>query len=64
VEIYDDSHRSSTACMVRFGDGPKRTLAFKESMLTPQDSDADLECAGDKPRRCMVEVNPPNTTLN
>lgn len=59
VEVYDKSHQSSTACMIRFGNGPKHTLAFHESMLTPQDGDAYLECAGDKPRRCMLEVNPP-----
>jgi hypothetical protein len=59
VEVYDESHQSSTACMIRFGDGPKHTLAFNESMLAPQESEAYLECAGDKPRRCMVEVNPP-----
>ena len=59
VEVYDESHQSSTACMIRFGDGPKYTLRFNESMPTPQDSDAYLECAGDKPRRCKVVVNPP-----
>jgi hypothetical protein len=61
VELYDESHQSSTACMIRFGDGPKHTLAFKESMPAPQDSEAYLECAGDKPRRCEVVVNPPPT---
>jgi hypothetical protein len=59
VEVYDESHQSSTACMIRFGDGPKHTLAFNDSMPAPQDSDAYLECAGDKPRRCKVVVNPP-----
>jgi len=61
VEVYDESHQSSTACMIRFGSGPKHTLAFKESMPAPQDNEAYLECAGDKPRRCMVIVNPPPT---
>jgi hypothetical protein len=59
VEVYDESHQSSTACMIRLGDGPKHTLTFNESTPAPQDSDIYLECAGDKPRRCMVEVNPP-----
>ncbi|MGB2607066.1 MAG: hypothetical protein WBC78_25910 [Candidatus Sulfotelmatobacter sp.] len=59
VEVYDESHQSSTACMIRFGDGPKHTLAFNDSIPAPQDSDACLECAGDKPRRCKVVVNPP-----
>jgi len=58
VEVYDESHQSSTACMIRFGNGQKQTLAFKESMPVPQDSEAYLECAGDKPRRCKVIVNP------
>lgn len=59
VGVYDENHQSSTACVIRFGDGPKHTLAFNEAMPVPQDSEAYLECAGDKPRRCMVEVNPP-----
>lgn len=59
VEVYDETHQSSTACMIRFGDGPRHTLAFGQSISAPQDSDAYLECAGDKPRRCMVKVNPP-----
>jgi hypothetical protein len=58
VGVYDESH-SSTACIIRFGDGPQHTLEFNESMPAPQDSEAYLECAGDKPRRCKVEVNPP-----
>src|SRR5215469_3129536 len=61
VEVYDESHQSSTACVVRFGKAPKHTLAFQESMDVPEDSEAYLECAGDKPRRCMVIVNPPPT---
>jgi hypothetical protein len=61
VEVYDESRQSSTACVVRFGKGPKHTLALQESMDVPQDSEAYLECAGDKPRRCMVIVNPPPT---
>jgi hypothetical protein len=59
VEVYDESHQSSTACMIRFGGGPRHTLAFGQSISAPQDSDAYLECAGDKPRRCMGKVNPP-----
>ena len=59
VEVYDENHQASTACMIRFGEGPKHRLAFNESMPVPRDSDAYLECAGDKPRRCIVEVNPP-----
>ena len=58
VEVYDEN-QSSTACVIRFGDGPRHTLGFGKSILAPQDSDAYLECAGDKPRRCMVKVNPP-----
>ena len=56
VEVYDESHQSSTSCVIRFGDGPKHTLAFNESMPVPQDSEVYLECAGDKPRRCLVQV--------
>jgi hypothetical protein len=60
VGVYDETHQSSTACMIRFADGRKHTLlVLNESMSVLQDSEAYLECAGDKPRRCMVEVNPP-----
>jgi hypothetical protein len=61
VEVYDESYQSSTACMIRFGAGPQHTLAFKESTPAPQGGEAYLECAGDKPRRCRVMVNPPPT---
>jgi hypothetical protein len=61
VEVYDESHQTSTACVVQFTDGPKRTLAFDESMTAAQDGEALLECAGDKPGRCAVKVNPPTT---
>jgi len=62
VETYDpESQQPSTACVIRFGDGQKHTLAFKESVPVPQDSETYLECAGDKPRRCEVIVNPPPT---
>jgi hypothetical protein len=58
VEVYEESHQSSTDCVIRFADGPKHRLAFKKSMLAPQDTEAYLECSGDKPRRCMIKVNP------
>jgi len=52
VETYDlENQRPSTACLVRFGIGKQHTLAFHESMFAPEDSEAYLECAGDKPRR-------------
>lgn len=59
VGVRDESHQSSTACVIRFADGPKHTLAFNESMLAPQDTNVYLECAGDKPRRCEIKVIPP-----
>jgi len=33
VEVNDESHQSSTAGVIRFAHGPKRTLAFNESYL-------------------------------
>lgn len=56
VGVYDESHQSSTACVIRFGSGQKHTLALNESISAPEDSEAYLECAGDKPRRCAAKV--------
>ena len=55
VSVYDKSNET-TACMIRFGSGPKHTLALGESMSAPEDGEAYLECAGDKPRECTVKV--------
>jgi hypothetical protein len=56
VGVYDASHQASTACVVRFGNGPWYTLGLNDSMSAPEESEAYLECAGDKPRRCRVKV--------
>jgi hypothetical protein len=56
VGVYDESRQSSTACVIRFGSGPKNTLALNESISAPEDSEAYLECAGYNPRRCAVKV--------
>jgi hypothetical protein len=59
VSVYEDgANQTSSNCMIRFGGGPRHTLAFNQSMRAPQDGEAYLECAGDRPRRCIVEVNP------
>lgn len=59
VEVYDETHKASTACVVKFGDGDgqKYTLAFNQSMRSPHEGEAYLECLGDKPRRCRIQVN-------
>lgn len=59
VEVYDETHRSQTACVLKFKDGPQRTLNQGESMLSYQSGEFSLECRGRRPRRCMIEVNPP-----
>jgi hypothetical protein len=61
VEVYDETHKASTACVLKFEDGTKRTLNFGEFMQPPGDGEFSLECRGRVPRRCMIEVNPPPT---
>jgi len=57
VEVYDETNKASTACVVKFGDGQKYTLAFHRSMRSPQDGELYLEWLGGKPRRCGLKVN-------
>lgn len=60
VGVYDETHQASTACVVEFRDkNAKYTLTSGQSMQSPADGELFLECAGQVPRRCMVEVNPP-----
>jgi hypothetical protein len=57
VEVYDDTHKASTACIIKFGDGEKYALTFGQVMRSPQEGELYLECLGDKPRRCGLKVN-------
>jgi hypothetical protein len=59
VGVYDETHTAATACVVKFKEGSQRTLAFKEFMKVPTDSEISLVCSGQVPRRCMIEVNDP-----
>ena len=59
VEVYDNTHKARTACVVKFKDGARHTLNHGESMQLPDDDEFSLECRGRVPRRCMIEVNPP-----
>jgi len=59
VGVYDETHKASTACVVKFKDGGQRTLAFKEFMRVPTDGEMSLECSGQAPRHCVIEVNDP-----
>ena len=59
VEVYDETHKASTACIVNFKNGSKRTLAFNQFMKVASETEISLECSGDMPRRCMIEVNDP-----
>jgi hypothetical protein len=57
VEVYDETHKASTACVIRIGGGDKYTLTFGQVMRSPQEGELYLECLGDKPRRCRLKVN-------
>jgi hypothetical protein len=59
VGVIDETHKASTACVVKFKDGGQRTLAFKEFMKVPTDSEISLECSGEAPRHCVIEINDP-----
>jgi hypothetical protein len=59
VEVYDETHQASTACVVKFKDGSKRTLASAQLLKIPEDGEVTLLCSGSVPRRCMIEVNDP-----
>lgn len=57
VEVYDETHQASTSCVVRFEDGADHTLAFGQSMQSPQEGRMWLECSGNLPRRCKVRYD-------
>ena len=59
VEVYDETHQASTACVVKFKDGTKHTFTGGEFMKVREDGEFSLECSGHVPRRCVIEVNDP-----
>lgn len=44
------------ACLLRFKDGSKHILSFKQSMRMAKDDELFLACLGDKPTLCSVGV--------
>jgi hypothetical protein len=59
VEVYDETHQASTACVVKFKDGTKHVLTNGQFVKSAVDGEVALECSGRVPRRCMIEVNDP-----
>jgi hypothetical protein len=59
VEVYDETHTASTACVIKFKDGGKRTLTQGQFIKSSENGEALLTCSGHVPRRCMIEVNDP-----
>ncbi len=59
VEVYDETHQASTACVIKFKDGSQRVLNHGEFMKSAVDSEVSLQCSGRVPRRCIIEVNDP-----
>jgi len=57
VGVYDETHSSSTSCVLRFAKHGDYTLAGGKSLQSPEQGELYLECSGDKPRRCIVQVN-------
>jgi hypothetical protein len=57
VEVVDETHTSSTSCVLRFAKHGNYTLAGGQSLQSPVQGELHLECSGDKPRRCIVQVN-------
>lgn len=46
VEVYDETHQSHTACIVRFANGDKHTLAFGQSITSPEMAKFPSSAAG------------------
>jgi hypothetical protein len=59
VEVYDETHTASTACVVKFKDGTKIVLTHGQFVKLPEDDEISLTCSGRVPRRCVIEVNDP-----
>jgi hypothetical protein len=57
VGVYDETHSSSTSCVLRFAKHEDYTLAGGQSLQSPVKGELYLECSGDKPRLCIVQVN-------
>jgi hypothetical protein len=57
VAVYDEAHSSSTSCVLKLAKHGDYTLAGGQSMQSPAQGELYLECSGDKPRRCIVQLN-------
>ena len=57
--IQIESHpkqSDNAACLLKFQNGEKKTLAFNETMQANNDGEVYLECFGDKPTKCTVGI--------
>lgn len=43
-------------CLLRFEDGDRHILSFGELIKATKDGEVYLECAGDRPTRCIIAV--------
>jgi len=57
VGVYDETHSSSTSCVLKLANHGEYTLAQGQSMQSPEQGELFLECSGDKPRRCIAQLN-------
>ena len=54
IEHHPKLGDDGAACILRFENGDKQTLAFGLESDSPGDGEMYLECAGDKPTSCIV----------
>ena len=57
AEIYDENNEEPfLACVIRFDDDSSFRLTVGQSMQSSENGEAELQCAGTKPRLCQVMV--------
>src|ERR1700737_2141709 len=52
--LVEPGPRAGSACLIKYENGGEDTLEFKQSMLSPKEDVAYLECLGDAPTHCKL----------
>jgi hypothetical protein len=54
--LVEPGSRAGSACFVRYDNGGEVTLKLNQSVLSPNNDVAYLECLGDEPTHCKLQV--------